>query len=217
VKSAGNSVCPLCLSTGTSLIYREDSKIYRQCKRCKLCYQNTESQLSASEEKARYDLHENDPADQDYRNFLSQLSEPMIDRLKPGDKGLDFGSGPGPALHIMFEEQGFKMDIYDIYYHPDTKVFQKEYDFITATEVVEHLANPRRELQRLWNCLKPEGYLGIMTKRMVSLEKFRDWHYRKDDTHITFFSLKTFDWLMQNWKGNIDYVAPRVVILKKNY
>ena len=60
--------------------------------------------LSAREEQAEYDLHENSPDDPRYRNFLSQLFEPVLAMISPGSYGLDFGSGPGPTLSCMFEE-----------------------------------------------------------------------------------------------------------------
>lgn len=42
----------------------------------------------------------------------------------------------------MLEEAGHNMALYDIYYHPDTAVLEKQYDFMTATEVIEHLYHP---------------------------------------------------------------------------
>lgn len=57
----------------------------------------------------------------------------------------------------MFEEAGHEMAIFDKFYAPDSKVFRKRYDFITATEVLEHLKKPKVELNRLWALLPPGG------------------------------------------------------------
>jgi len=172
--------------------------------------------LPPSEEKSRYDLHENSPDDPDYRAFLSQLFEPMLELLNGYERGLDFGSGPGPTLSVMFEEKGFEMTIFDIFYHNKPAVLNSSYHFITATEVFEHLAEPRKELERLWKCLKPGGFLGIMTKRLpATKEEFDDWHYRRDDTHITFYADETFEWIAQTYGAEIVYKAPRVIILQK--
>ena len=60
--------------------------------------------LSAADEKAQYDLHENDPNDPGYRAFLDRLAGPLDKRLAPHSHGLDFGCGPGPTLSVMLEE-----------------------------------------------------------------------------------------------------------------
>src|SRR5699024_8178290 len=118
--------------------------------------------------------------------FLGRLFTPLAARLSPGAQGLDFGAGPGPTLSLIFEEAGYSMAIFDPFYAPDASVWQRHYDFITATEVVEHLAAPGREIERLLGRLRPGGWLGLMTKRVHSREAFGDWHYIRDPTHVTF-------------------------------
>ena len=39
----------------------------------------------------------------------------------------------------MLEESGHRVALYDVFYVPDTLALAASYDFITATEVVEHL------------------------------------------------------------------------------
>jgi len=51
----------------------------------------------------------NSPDDPRYRAFLSRLFIPLNERIAPESCGLDFGSGPGPTLSVMFEEQGHTM------------------------------------------------------------------------------------------------------------
>ena len=92
--------------------------------------------------KARYDLHENSPADKGYRNFLCRMFIALEPHLKPGSSGLDFGCGPAPTLSLIFEDSGHSMETYDHFYDKKMTVFDKEYDFITTTEVVEHLHHP---------------------------------------------------------------------------
>jgi hypothetical protein len=171
--------------------------------------------LSAEAEKAEYDKHENSAADPRYRTFLSRLQEPLLERLSPCSHGLDFGSGPGPTLSLMFEEAGHAMHIYDPFYAADDTAWQHRYDFITASEVVEHLHDPRRELDRLWSCLKPQGLLGIMTKRVIDRDAFARWHYKDDPTHVGFFSLATFRWLATRWQAELTVPADDVAVLAK--
>ena len=128
-----------------------------------------------------------------------------------------FGSGPGPTLSVMFEEIGHSMVIYDHFYARESSALEKQYDFITATEVVEHLHNPGIELDRLWSCLKPGGSLGIMTKLSPDREAFARWHYKTDATHVCFFSKTTFEWLSLKWQAELVFFGKDAIIFyKKN-
>ncbi|WKT59213.1 class I SAM-dependent methyltransferase [Microbulbifer thermotolerans] len=137
--------------------------------------------------------------------------------LRPGSEGLDFGCGPAPLLARMLEEAGHRVALYDAYYMPNPAVMRKPYDFIVSTEVVEHLASPGAELQRLWGCLKPGGLLALMTKLVISPERFTTWHYIRDPTHICFFSAHTFRWLADWLSAELNFVASDVIFLRKKF
>lgn len=137
-------------------------------------------------------------------------------RLSPECSGLDFGSGPGPTLSSMFEEAGYTMTIYDHFYAREPAAFKKTYDFITATEVVEHLHDPLTELERLWACLKSGGILGIMTKLVLGRKEFARWHYKNDLTHVCFFSRSTFRWLASKWHGQLEFTDKDIILIRKN-
>jgi hypothetical protein len=188
---------------------------FLRCEHCALVFVPAFQYLSPEEEKAHYDLHQNHPTDQGYRQFLSRLFIPMKEKLQPGAYGLDFGSGPGPTLSLMFEEAGFPMKIYDHFYANDAYVLQQRYDFITATETVEHLHHLKKELHQLWNLLDPGGYLGIMTKLVIDRDAFATWHYKNDPTHVCFFSVDTFHWLADLWRAKIEFIGNDVIILEK--
>ncbi len=178
-----------------------------------------EYHLSSTAEKAEYDLHQNSPWDEGYRRFLSRLFDPVSTLIAAGSHGLDFGSGPGPTLSVMFEEAGHRMAIYDPFYAPDKSPLTTQYDFVTCTEVVEHFYNPRTDLERLWSCVKPGGLLGIMTKLALNTadaaEAFSGWHYKNDQTHVSFFSRKTFEWLASQWGADVMFVGNDVVLLTR--
>ena len=208
-------VCPLCGSSRTRHRLSDERRHYHDCAQCGLVFVPERFFLPPSQEKALYDMHENDPRDMNYRGFLSRLFEPMLERLPRHASGLDFGSGPGPALSLMFEEQGHRMRIYDHFYAPDRSALAGEYDFITATEVVEHLHRPAMELERLWSLLRPGGWLGIMTSRHDAVEEFAAWHYKNDPTHVIFFSRRTFGWLADAWGTEPLFPRSDVVLLQK--
>ncbi len=170
--------------------------------------------VSVGEEKAKYDNHKNTPKDRGYCEFLDRLLTPLQKHLKKGDYGLDFGSGLGPTLSVLMKQRGYEMDIYDIFYHDKKEVFEKEYDFITTTEVIEHLHNPLQEIKRLWSCLKSGGVLGIMTA--FRPDEFKGWYYKRDLTHIIFFTPSTFEWLAKHLKATLEIPKSGVVILEKS-
>lgn len=214
------SRCILCEGRDVRFFFEDNSEEYRSvyytCNNCHLIFAVEQYRPTPKEELERYNQHENDPEDERYRNFLGQLFEPMNKILPSNSKGLDFGSGPGPTLHLMFEEQGHEMNIFDPFYADDPTVFDQSYDFITSTEVAEHLHNPAKEFNQLWDCLRPGGYLGIMTKRVVKDRSFfADWHYRLDNTHVTFYTEDTFRWLADMWGASITFKDNNVVIFKK--
>ncbi|MEX2600535.1 MAG: class I SAM-dependent methyltransferase [Balneolaceae bacterium] len=213
--------CILCESGETSHLCREESRRMRmrdfyRCGNCRLVFVHPEQRLSPEEEFSRYELHENDPDDPAYRGFLNRMFEPLSKKLSPGSFGLDFGSGPGPALSRMLEEEGHTVRIYDPFYADDPSVFDETYDFITSTETAEHLFRPRWELDRLWSCLKSGGWLGIMTSLAPDDEQFAGWHYKNDDTHVTFYARESFEWLKRRWKAGLEFSGESVMLFRKN-
>lgn len=207
--------CPLCRGGEVSPYANDARRDYYGCGGCGLVFVGAHQHLSALEEKKVYDQHRNHPDDVGYRCFLGRLFTPLCAALAAGSHGLDFGCGPGPTLSIMFEECGQRMAIYDPFYANEPAVWQSCYDFITATEVVEHLYHPRRELERLWQHLKPGGILAVMTKQLRDAEAFSGWHYKNDPTHVCFFSRRTFEWLAAHWQARCQFHGSDVVFFYK--
>lgn len=207
--------CPLCRENDARSYFQDRRRDYYQCRVCGLVFVPSWQFLSANEEKKRYDLHRNSPEDPGYRRFVSRMFIPLQQRLAPASNGLDFGSGPEPALSKMFEETGHFMTRFDRFYEYVPAALERQYDFITATEVVEHLHDPHRELDRLWSCLKPDGWLGIMTAPVAAQEAFSQWHYKNDPTHVCFFSQRTFAWLAFQWNAAVTFLARDVLLFHK--
>lgn len=195
--------CPLCASGEVSLYYRDKRREYFQCAVCRLVFVPRPFWLDVDAEKAEYDKHINSPDDAGYRKFLGRLCGPLLDILPAGASGLDFGCGPGPTLSVMFNEMGLNVALYDKFYYSDRTCLHLEYDFVTATEVWEHLQDPRQTLNELWRCVKPGGLLGVMTKLVANKAAFASWHYKNDPTHIVFFSLETLQFVAKQWRADL--------------
>lgn len=206
--------CPLCDGWETDHFYEDRRRPYLRCCRCGLVFVPSANYLERRAERAEYDLHTNDVEDPGYRAFLSRLARPLAARLAPGSHGLDFGCGPGPALAAMLRESGHEVSLYDSFYRPDSSVLTSRYDFICATEVVEHLHRPGPELDRLWSLLVPGGILGIMTKLARGREAFAGWHYKNDPTHVCFFSEQTWSWWSLEHGARLEIIGADVILLR---
>ena len=207
--------CPVCRASRLLPFRRVGDHVYLRCPNCEATVMAAESRLTAEKEKNIYELHDNDPADAGYRRFLSKLAEPLMAQLPEGARGLDFGCGPGPALARMFTEAGFDMALYDPFFHPDPAALDGRYDFITCTEVVEHLHQPAEVLDQLDGLLKSGGWLGIMTCFQTDDDRFDNWHYRRDPTHVVFYREATFQWLAEHYGWRLKIPHKDVVLLQK--
>ena len=210
-----NKMCPLCKSSLIQPFHQDLRRKYLRCEQCNLVFVEPQFLPSAAQEKSTYDLHQNNPHDLDYRKFLSKLATPLLSKLPPQSYGLDFGCGQGSALVAMLEEAGHKIEKFDPFYANNPQVLAAKYSFITCTEAIEHFHKPAQEWAQLLAMLKPNGILGIMTKLMINREKFAAWHYTHDQTHVSFFSRKTFEFLAQRDNLSLEFVANDAMIFQK--
>lgn len=171
--------------------------------------------LSAEQERKQYDLHQNDPADQNYRRFLTPVYSAICKRVTLPAHGLDYGSGPGPTLSVMLQEVGYEMSIFDIFYAKDRAALDRHYQFITCTEVAEHLHQPGMVLSQLHDMLEAGGWLAIMTKRYTCRDAFAQWHYKNDPTHVCFFSDTTFTFFADQLNAKLEVKSKDLVLLQK--
>lgn len=207
--------CPLCDSSLLlETVKGPDARGYRRCVNCSLLFVEPHFLLSKEEEKKQYLTHNNGIEHQGYVAFLNQAVEPALPLLYPNMHGLDFGCGPVPTLSIMLRQHGFVCDDYDPIFFPELPT--KTFDFIFATECFEHFFSPAKEIANIANLLNPQGYIIIMTETWTSVDAFKTWRYAKDDTHVSFFHNRTFEFIAQmfNFKC-IETNNCRVKIFKK--
>jgi len=128
-----------------------------------------------------------------FKDFINRAIKPY---KADAESVLDFGSGPEPVLAHLLGQEGFKVEIYNPYFSPEKVYENRTYDLIASTEVFEHFENPVESFKTLYNCLKAEGIISIMTLyHPQDREKFQNWWYRRDETHISFYSHDTIKYL----------------------
>ena len=87
----------------------------------------------------------------------------------------------------------------------NNEIFLKKYDFITCTETAEHFYDPFKEFNILNDLLIAGGWLGLMTCFMTDDSLFENWQYRKDPTHVVFYTRETLEVIaaQRNWTCEI--------------
>lgn len=187
---------------------------YFKCDGCAAVFLDPAQRLGRDDEYSRYLTHNNEVTDPAYRAFLSKVCVPLLEQLAPASTILDYGCGPGPALADMLLEAGHSVQVYDPFFYPNQSPLAQCYDAITCTEVAEHLYEPAVVFDTLAALLKPQGWLALMTCFLPE-SNFENWHYRRDPTHVVFYSAETFLKMpaFQGW----HYLYPQrdVVLLQK--
>jgi SAM-dependent methyltransferase len=189
-------------------------RAFARCEACGLSFVLADYLPTRAEELATYELHENAVDDPAYRAFLERVALPLVARLTPGMHGLDYGSGPGPALAAMLTERGYPMQIFDPFYAYAPHVLQRTYDFVTCTETVEHFHHPAAEFERLASLLAPRGWLAVMTSVQTPTQDFASWHYTHDPTHVCFYEDRTFAWLAARHHWRVERPSPNVALFQ---
>ncbi len=189
--------CRICSNPVKIIKDNKLNKEFYSCDACRFISLKEEFIVSEAEEKKRYLAHNNsldDPKYVDYlKGFVKEAVDPFMANIK---NALDYGCGPAPVLAHILEEKGIKTKIYDKFFFPGQTYKQNSYDLITLTEVIEHLIDPVRILKELAGLLNHDGYICAMTMFHPENEQlFLKWWYKYDITHISFFSLKTMQYI----------------------
>lgn len=115
----------------------------------------------------------------------------------------------------MFREAGFTMATWDPFFDARSDALQHRYEFITCTEVIEHMHHPADEFRRIDRLLASGGWLGLMTQFQTDDARFANWHYRRDPTHVVFYRERTLDCVAERLGWTCETFAPNVAILGK--
>lgn len=183
--------CTLCLSLDTKIFHEK----YFSCQTCGLIFISPLFRLDTFSEFERYMKHENNVEESGYQKFVQPLVDKVMQTLPIGSLGLDFGSGPDSAVGHLLRQNNYQVKRYDPYFHPDTQVLEEKYDFVVAYEVVEHFYHPSNSFETMKKLVRPKGWLFLMTALYDETIDFSNWSYRRDSTHVSFYTRKTLDWI----------------------
>ena len=207
--------CIVCNNKKIEIFITIKEKVYWKCLFCLSKFLDKKHYVDFETEKKHYLKHNNHINDIDYRKFLSRLTNPLKKYISKNENGLDYGCGFAPALVEMLSEEGYNIECYDPFFFPNKNIFLKKYQFITCSEVVEHFFQPYEEFKKIDDILKVNGYLAIMTSFMTDDNLFKDWYYRRDPTHVVFYSKKTFQVIASQMNWQMINISKNIVIFYK--
>ncbi len=211
-----------CIICGSETELIKDNKfedVYFKCEKCEVIFLQRDHILKKSDEKKEYSRHNNSLENNGYVNSFRELIDRYIIDIAGNIKEkriLDFGCGPNPVLAKILKRYDADVDHYDPIFF-DKQLEKTFYDIVLSTEVFEHLKDPYTELEVIKDILKPNGFLFIKTQFHNNIvNDFLKWWYRRDPTHIIFYTPETFKYMAKNAGYDIIYTDnEEVIVLKK--
>ena len=178
-------ICPLC-NSNSKAFYKDE---FYECSCCKAIFRPFEKLLDNEKEKQRYESHTNDADDLGYQNFVSPITNSVLNEFSKDDLGLDFGCGRNSPIVKVLRDKSFQIFEYDPYFFDDKSVLEKKYDYIAACEVIEHFYNPNID--------------------------FPKWWYKNDLTHVFIFQEETFMWIKKEFRFKDIKIEKNFIRLSK--
>lgn len=187
--------CSICGNDTSPLYDTQFDCTYHKCHYCQLIQLDPNHKISFDQERRIYDTHQNSLENQGYVDFFKNFLKKGVLPYKKEGHLLDYGSGPEPVLvQLINRDYGFMTDHYDLHYAPEQIYQNKYYDVIVSTEVIEHVDHPVDMLSLLEQHLANDGIISLMTLfHSNDDDTFLKWWYRRDETHITFYTPKTLE------------------------
>jgi len=187
-------ICPVCGTPSPSFTDVQLACVTYHCPSCELIFKDESCFPTEAQERKKYGEHNNTLENEGYVAMFKQFIDFTLSHTaRPVKRVLDFGSGPAPVLAELLRRRGFDVAVYDKHFAPRPPDENAEFDLITSTEVIEHIADPMQALRYLKSHLAPGGTIALMTQFHDNSEAFYlNWWYRRDPTHLCFFTPKTF-------------------------
>jgi len=206
-----NLPCPLC-KTESTFFEEVKTRMYYKCPKCFGIFLSKENYMNSEDEKKHYEYHNNDVEDKGYQNFVSPITNSILNDFNDSHKGLDFGAGTGSAVSKVLKDNNYSIKQYDPFFHNHKELLEKKYNYIASCEVVEHFHHPDEEFKLLKSLLEENGKLYIMTHLYSPEIDFASWYYIKDHTHVFIYQKETMQWIAKQYEFSLVEIENRLII-----
>lgn len=210
--------CKLCFKNYIDIIEdKQMQNIYYHCKDCDFIFSSKLPTIK--QEQKQYSHHNNSLENSGYVEMFEKFIDTAITPYTNiSEQILDYGSGPEPVLSYLLNKRGFNVQIYDPIYAKDESFKDKKFSTIVSTEVFEHLHSPHETIKELVEQLDDGAILSFQTMfHPEDNEKFLNWWYRRDPTHVGFFSHKTVEKMQDIFKLTLLKIDDKnIAVFRKN-
>lgn len=205
--------CPLCKSE--SDFYTKDKiRSFYRCNNCKSVFSDRNTLLLSNDEKNRYEMHNNDIFDVRYKDFVSPITNSILNDFDKNHIWLDFWAWPWPIISKVLEDNNYNISKYDPYFWNNENLLSKKYDYIACCEVIEHFYNPDIEFEKLKNMLKKDWKLFLMTHIYDETIDFKSWYYKNDITHVFFYTKESLEYIKQKYDFSSLQIKDRLIVFE---
>ena len=125
-----------------------------------------------------------------------------LNSLGHGAVGIDVSAKVIRFAKAHFGSHFFKADLKS---YKSKEGYNKKYDIIIATELIEHLEKPREFIEECLRLLKKDGRIIISTPNMDYYRK-RVWGTELPPVHTLWLSRKSFEHLAQEMNVKVEFV-----------
>ncbi len=212
---------PLCrVCNGVSAVFYQDARTFYRCGNCSLIF--TYEIAPPPEQERHYKAQWGNQQAEFWKGQAEAILQ-IIRQYHEPRHILDFGAGSG-ALTDELRGRGLDCTPLEPMVHgylKDQKYFHK-FDVIVGVEVIEHLPNLWDELREMEKVLAPGGimlFTTLLTEAFINAPDaegaFREWWYKDDQTHVTFFGYRSLEVLGDIAGYDVDIIVDKVIVFRK--
>jgi len=210
--------CRICRSPST--LFFQDQRTFYKCTECSLIFTEDFASKEAEEKHYKSQWATTDP---DFWKGQVDVLLQLINNYPSPQHILDFGSGSGEMTH-EFRTRGYDVTPLEPMTHGYLKDqnYPVKFDVVIAVEVIEHLLEPWDELREIEKVMTPNGivvFTSLLTNpfidRLDARDQFKNWWYKDDPTHVSFFCNQTLSKMSDMRNHDIDIFGNNVFVLRR--
>ena len=210
--------CRICQSS--SNLFFQNSRTFYKCPECLLIFSED---IPKKEDEDRHYKTQWETTDSEFWKSQVDVLVDLINHYRTPKHILDFGSGSGEMTR-EFQMRGYDITPLEpmIHGYLQDQDYPHRFDVVIAVEVLEHLPDPWHEIREIENVLAPDGiviFSTLLTNAFIdhpdAALHFKNWWYKDDPTHISFFCNHVLSKMAAMGNYDIDIIGDKVFVLKR--